>query len=222
MLTRILAISIFSVVLSPCIAHSAVFVGLDLSNVTTGSPDFTNQNFVVGTFSTFFDGTVTSSSGTIRNTLGNSDGDLAIGGASGSQLTYNLTFDDPVLLKLSNEISIGFVTGPFDDFVVQVTIPGVSFVVDDPGVSDLNVISNASGTINFTGVNGGDENWSVTISGAVTSLDITFTNTAGGGNVRPLNIAAAISAPEPSAIIVWGLFGLTFGNAIWRQQRKAT
>lgn len=186
-----------------------IFTALDLSGVTNGSPNFVDQTFTQGSFSTQFDGTLQSTSGSVGTTIGNAAGDLAFGGASGSSVDYLLSFDDAVLLRFSQEVSIGFVTGPFD--VWTLSSAGTIFTVEDNGSSDINVISNTLGSITFTGLNGGDEDWSITTS-AIAGAGISFTNTAGGGNIGPFNIkAAAVSEPSTLALLFVGvlsIFGL--------------
>lgn len=181
-----------------------IYDALDLSGISNSSPNFSNQTFTQGTFSTQFDGAVQFSTSGINLTDGNADGDIAFGGSSNSSITYELAFDDEILLNFSNEISIGFVTGPFD--VWMLSSADTLFSVSDIGLSDINVLSNSVGSISFTGALNGDQDWSISTS-ALSSINISFINVAGGGNIGPINVAAAnVSEPAGLTIILAGFF----------------
>ena len=78
--------------------------------------------------------------------------------------------------------------------------------------------------IEFIGVRDGDEDWSITTSGAVSSIDLGFTNlrtNLGNNNARnngPLNISANY-IPEPAAVAVWTILGL-IGVVATRHRRR--
>ena len=152
---------------------------LDLSSITQASPDITNQ-FITGSTFVTFDAAITVGGGFASGTsrpIGQSDGDLSLGGDGLLPMQYTIDFSQPIALSLSQ----ADVNGWFDageSWTIDVT--GGTLSVTDPDTELGGVVGNGTSTVSFSPTRSGSHlapalsNWGIT-STNTTQLVITFT-----------------------------------------------
>ena len=198
---------------------SALAAPIDLGGVNPGTPDVVDRTFTDGAFSTRFDAAYTDNAPGTLDLRGDASGNLMTGGSSGANVRYDFSFDD----ALGRIVISGVDTGPGSLFgtlgardAYVISFAG-DIVVDDDGNDDLANLVFGSDSVSFSFVNGGADDWSITLLGGVSAFSVDYTNTAGGSNRATLNLQGFAPVPAPAA--PW-LLGLGIAAAGMRRRRR--